>query len=274
MKPIVFLHIPKTAGQTIHNALVRLAGDEAKVSPVRVHSQRPSGPQMPPGYSVYSGHLDWTELDSLPRDRFVFTVLRDPRERIASFYFYLLHQAQDLSPEELARPENRGMQMILSCSADDYFFGGDAAWQSFVRDHYDNFYVSYLATRRVRGRSELEGLTDDERVGLALSGAARLDRIYDIDALDRLESDLRRLYRSRVRLDDHTTNAGVHAAGVPRWPQLMSRMEHPGGIDRLEAFVSLDQDLMRRLCVQGRFCPVDHPREAPRKTGFLALGRR
>ncbi len=274
MTPIVFLHIPKTAGQTIHDALVRLAGDEAKVSPVRVHSQRPSGPQMPPGYSVYSGHLDWTELDSLPEERFVFTVLRDPRERIASFYFYLLNEAQGLSPEELAKPENRGMQMVRSRSADDYFLGGDAAWQSFIRDHYENFYVSYLATRRIRGRSALDGLGSDEQIRRAVSGAARLDRIYDIDGLHKLEGDLRGRYHQRVSIVNRKRNAGVHAAGVRRWPALMGRMERDGTARRMEDFVSLDEALMSRLSDEGLFRPAGRTEKIARGSGWLSLTRR
>ncbi|WP_430450438.1 hypothetical protein [Rhodophyticola sp.] len=63
---IVFLHIPKTAGQTIHSELARVVGAKA-VSPVRVHTQAARGvAQMPPGYRLYSGHIDWEALDTLP----------------------------------------------------------------------------------------------------------------------------------------------------------------------------------------------------------------
>jgi hypothetical protein len=247
MNPIVFLHIPKTAGQTVHHALVGLAGGEANVSPVRLHSQRPTGPQMPPGFSVYSGHIDWTELDSLPRDRFAFTILRTPRERIASFYFYLLNEARAMSPEDLALPGNLGLHMILTRSADDYFFGGDASWQAFVRDHYDNFQVSYLATRRMRGRRALDGLGASDRIARALTGAASLDGIYDVDRLDRLEADLRHRSGKPVRITDCTTNAGIHPIGAPRWPRLLDLLEQDRSIRRLESFADLDEALMARL---------------------------
>src|SRR5690606_31646457 len=64
VRPIVFLHIPKTAGQTIHNQLAQMVG-AGSVSPIRVQSQAPKGPQMPAGYGLYSGHIDWTELETL-----------------------------------------------------------------------------------------------------------------------------------------------------------------------------------------------------------------
>lgn len=251
MTPIIFLHIPKTAGQTIHHALVHMAGGEAGLSPVRLHSQCPAGPQLPPGYAVYSGHIDWTELDSLPRDRFAFTVLRDPRERIASFYFYLLQEARALSPEDLALPENSGKRKILTRSADDYFFGGNQAWQTFVRDHFENFQVTYLATRRMRGRPELDGLGPAERTRRALAGAASLDGVYDVGNLDRLESDLQGRFGKSVRIADRRTNVGVHPEDEPRWPRLVDRMEGDGSVRRLEGFVDLDEALMARLFPRG-----------------------
>merc|ERR1711969_313057 len=138
--PIVFLHIPKTAGQTIHNALAAMVGGR-HVSPIRTHTQAPGdAPQMPAGYALYSGHIDWTELETLPGGRFTFTVLRDPRERIASFYFFLLKEAEALDRDALERPQNYGKKLILQRSADDYFFGGPAGFNAFILDHYDNFY--------------------------------------------------------------------------------------------------------------------------------------
>ena len=84
MRPIVFLHIPKTAGQTIHFALAEMVGAR-NVSPIRVNGQAVDHCTLPPGYLLHSGHIDWTNLDSVEGNPFVFTVLRDPAERIGSF---------------------------------------------------------------------------------------------------------------------------------------------------------------------------------------------
>ncbi|TNF60308.1 MAG: hypothetical protein EP307_08830, partial [Rhodobacteraceae bacterium] len=181
MKPVVFLHVPKTAGQTIHSELVRLVGGPAFVSPVRVHTQAAETAQMPTGYRLYSGHIDWIGLDLLPRHSFVFSVLRDPRERIASFYFYLLREARAMDRATLDLPQNLGKRMILDRSADDYFFGGDDDWQRFVLDHYDNFYCSYFATRRMRGHALLDSLSDAEILKRAQGGLDRLTAVYSTD---------------------------------------------------------------------------------------------
>lgn len=251
IKPIVFLHIPKTAGQTIHNALARVVG-EAQVSPIRVHTQPPPGPdraaaQFPPGYRLYSGHLDWTALDNLPSDRFVFSVLRNPWERIASFYFYLLDQAQALDPATLDTPGRMGFKMITTRSADDYFFGGDGQWQQFILDHYDNFYCNYFATRKMRGQKETAGLSGPDRVARALDNSRQIDRIYGTHDLAPLQTDILALMQQHIRVTDKFVNTGPQSRETLRWPMLLDRLERDGSAARLAAFGTLDRDLMTRL---------------------------
>ena len=248
--PVVFLHIPKTAGQTIHSELSRVVGDSA-VSPVRVHTGAPPGVgQFPPGYRLYSGHIDWEALETLPSDRFVFSVLRAPLERIASFYFYTLRQAAGLSGEELATPERTGMRMITSLSADDYFFGGDQRWQRFIHDHYDNVYCTYFATRKIRGRRDIESATRDDLFRRALKGTKALDRIYSVDDLAALERDIEIRLGAGIKVADRFMNAGPEAAAATpalRWPQLAARFEKDASIRQLKSFGRLDRRLMRRL---------------------------
>jgi len=253
MSPIVFLHIPKTAGQSVHAALEKLVGDSAKVSPIRVHTQASDESQMPPGYALYSGHLDWTELDSLPSDRFAFTILRDPRERIASLYFYLRAEAEKLTSAELTRPQNLGMKMVLERSADDYFFGGDAQWQAFIRDHYDNFYVSYLATKKIRGRKFLQGKSKKESIQLALAGAGKLQGVYTTSNLGSLERDLFFRYRTSVNIQNQLTNIGQHKINESRWKKLVEHFEVDTTNVRLEKFIELDLEFLKSAQIMNWF---------------------
>jgi hypothetical protein len=246
MTTIVFLHIPKTAGQTVHNALARAVG-QSTVSPIRVHTQADEAAQMPAGYRLYSGHLDWTCLGSLPSDRFVFSILRDPRERIASFYFFLRKEAAALTEVDLARPENLGKLRALTWSADAYFFGGDANWQRFIRDHYENFYCSYFATKKMRGRGELRDMPSEAVLSRALSGAAELDAIYEISTLEALERDLAGLLRRPVQVTGVVQNAGPIDRDVRRWPKLLEIFESDESAERLEAYTTLDSALMTQL---------------------------
>lgn len=247
MKTIVFVHIPKTAGQAIHHELVRAVGAH-NTSPIRVHTQVAKGaPHLPPEFLLHSGHIDWAEIDTLPAERFSFSVLRDPLERIASFYFYLLKEARGLTEAELATPQQTGKRMILAHSADDYFFGGDASWQAFVRDHNDNFYCSYFATRLMRGRRSLAGLSPDEILDRAEAGARSLSHIYHIDDLAALERDALAELGITLRVAGHYVNAGPHAQEDLRWPKLEALLQNPDSIARLRGYAELDRKLMARL---------------------------
>lgn len=249
MRPIVFLHIPKTAGQTIHHALGAMVGAR-NISPVRVNEQAPAGDPLPPGYLLHSGHLDWINLERVAGDPFVFSVLRDPAERIGSFYFFMQRTAQQASPQELKA--RHGLARIRQVSADEYFFGGDTKWQEFIQNMYFNFYCSYFATRKVNGRKLLRGLDSDDIVARALRGTEALDRIYLVDNLVALENDIERIYGHRIVVAGHYVNAGSSLPDKARWPQLCARFETDASIRRLEAFLTEDIRLMDALGKAGR----------------------
>lgn len=241
--PIVFLHIPKTAGQTVHNGLSR-AVRAARVSPIRVHTQAADPQdQYPAGYSLYSGHLDWQAITRLPPARFVFTVLRDPAERIASFYFYLQREAAGLTTLALNAPQNIGLKRALEWSADDYFFGGGDDWQIFIRSHYDNFYCTYFATRRMLGWGETVDLTAAQLLDRARTGLACLDRVYATTDMLTMEQDLNSRFGLRLRLADHYDNTSGEPAGSLRWPRLLAGFETDAASRRMPDFVMHDQHL-------------------------------
>lgn len=243
---LVFLHIPKTAGQTIHAELTRVVGADA-VSPIRVHTEADPGmAQMPPGYRLYSGHIDWEALETLPAPRFTFTVLRDPLERIASFYFYTRREAQKLSAGELTKPHRVGMARALSESADDYFFGGPPRWRRFVREHYHSPYCAYLITRRIRGFAEVADWPAQRLVREAVDVARSLDGVYSVDGLGALEQDLSTKLGLEIAVTGRFMNASPEARSAARWPQLAALLSEDS-IARLHKFARADQMLMYRL---------------------------
>ncbi|MDJ0994741.1 MAG: sulfotransferase family 2 domain-containing protein [Dinoroseobacter sp.] len=253
MSPIVFLHIPKTAGQTIHGELSRIVGQDA-VSPVRVHTQTENGSrQFPPGYRLYSGHIDWSGLETLPEDRFVFTVLRDPRERIASFYFYLLKEARALTPDVLVTPQRYGMARILEWPAARYFFGGDARWRRFIRDHYDNVYTRYFATRQIRGWGAVAEAerTPPALLRRALDNLALVDRVYTTTTLGALEADIAARFGAQITVAGQYRNAGDMPQGTARWPRLMDLIDDPMDRARLSRFCATDDALLAALKLDG-----------------------
>lgn len=244
---LVFLHVPKTAGQSIHNELSGAFGPE-NVSPIRVHTQvNGNSSQMPSGYRLYSGHIDWVDLESVANPKFVFSILRDPKERIASFYFYLRKEAQKLSGEMLGRPENIGKRNVLSWSPDDYFFGGNTDWRSFIDDHYNNFYCRYFGSRKIRAGRGFSSLPNRRKLRMALRNLELVDWVYSLENLSALEHDLEHLFQVNVNFSERRDNPGDMPVGELRWPNLIAQFESDKAVRHLESFVDLDLEFMTRL---------------------------
>ena len=246
MKKIVFLHIPKTAGQSVHAELSRIYG-KLRTSPIRVHNQAGQNQQFPVGFDLYSGHLDWHYPTQLGENVFSFTILREPYERIASFYFYLLEKAHHASESMLSSPEHTGLRRVKNWTLDDYFFGGDVAWQNFIKDHYDNFYCRYMATGRVRGAIQTAGISKDALIERAINRARTLTRIYQLSNLNYLEEDIYTLTGHKVFIQDTRVNAGPKAIRRTRWQDLMALTNDETTQTRLEAFANTDVAFVKRL---------------------------
>ena len=246
IKKIVFLHIPKTAGQTVHSELLRIFGPE-HTSPVRVHTQAAADGQFPEGYRFYSGHLDWETFDTADSDSFVFTVLRDPKYRIASFYFYLLHKSSLLNSEELSLDCNAGLKEIRNKTAPEYFFGGGKAWQRFIRDHYDNFYCKYFASRKVRSFIDLDTLSAAEIIQRATNSCHDVDRVYTTKTLSNLENDILTLTGKPVSIANTRINVGPNCNVNDNWAELLKLMESDENRARLMRFTTLDEILINNL---------------------------
>lgn len=197
---ILFLHIPKTAGQSAHEYLVNVFG-KTNVCPARVNDQlRQYSVTDFQKYKVFSGHFDWNLLDPVSEPKFTFTILRDPIERIVSFYLYLRREAEKLDAQALDLPRNSGKRAILSLTPDEYFAAPDIPLRNFIDDHYDNFYTYYFSGRAFHARSCLlasfsPDLSQQEResklIKLSANNLILLNGIYAIHTWQqRLSEDL------------------------------------------------------------------------------------
>ncbi|HEX3430729.1 MAG TPA: sulfotransferase family 2 domain-containing protein [Rhizomicrobium sp.] len=246
---IVFLHIPKTAGQSVHHFLMQLVGKSA-VAPARVNPQLYdlSVPELR-RYALVSGHFDWALVDCVGEPKFVFTVLRQPTERILSFYFFMRSEAQKLSEAELALPENAGKRAVLRLSCDDYFNGGAPHIRTFLDNHYDNFYMYYFAGRSYDARQRLINRPVEKVMQMALDNMATLDGVYTIDRLDRLENDIRQALENkdnRVSLSKLHVNRGA-GNGADRMAELKALGATEATFERLRSMVVHDEQIWQRF---------------------------
>jgi len=202
---VVFLHIPKTAGQSVHAALMQLFGAD-NVCKARVNEALVLLTLEEIRRSrVFSGHFDWSMIDCVPYPKFVFTILREPTERILSFYFFLRESAKTLTEEEINQPWNQGKKAALKWSCDEYFCSNKPEFRMFINNHYNNFYAYYFAGRTFHGYQELTALQNqhkfpDQRiVEMALQNLSALDGVYAVDELSSLERDLSRIAGRKVK---------------------------------------------------------------------------
>ncbi|USN99797.1 MAG: sulfotransferase family 2 domain-containing protein [Phycisphaeraceae bacterium] len=91
VRPIVFLHIPKTAGTTLKSVLEQAyAGYEIVFlrnfgGEIEAFARRPAAERAK--YALATAHIPWGGQSLIPKAR-PLTMLRDPVERFLSVYYY------------------------------------------------------------------------------------------------------------------------------------------------------------------------------------------
>lgn len=196
---VAFLHFPKTAGQSVHNSLIK-EFDVNKICPARLNAQlyKYSIEDLEK-FDLFSGHLDWSYIQKSGKFDYVFTVLRDPKERILSFYFYLRKEAQRFLSNNEEVPVN--ILKSFTLTPKDYFCSQNQNFSKFIKNHYDNFYAYYFATGSFSGNSIYEKqkiYNKDKILKNALEFLDILDGIYFIENLNKLEEDLKILFNKEV----------------------------------------------------------------------------
>jgi hypothetical protein len=156
-KAVVFLHIPKTSGTAITAALKKLFSPEEVCPAIQ---------QELPIYRLFAGHYYWNELSRVPSPRILFTVLREPRARLLSLYYYF--RCFPLRAEDRQKfPGRRKAQELL---LRPYLMEEDYT----VRRQVDN-----VITARLTGKDRLDSgrliLDDDDAVDLAIEHLKSMD---------------------------------------------------------------------------------------------------
>lgn len=109
--PLVFVHIPRTAGSTLNAVLDRCyhRGHVYSVDPYDIHDSLASYCRAPGRWKVVRGHIG---AESVVGDR--VTILRDPVERVVSEYLYARerprhHEHQHANAMTLGEYVRRGL---------------------------------------------------------------------------------------------------------------------------------------------------------------------
>ena len=244
-RPIVFLHLPKTGGQTIHHSVGGVVGGKA-ISPNRLNSQATGGIMFPPEFRMHSGHLSWVDLETIPGNPFSFMVLRNPRERLGSFFFFMREEARrnlEAHGEKNLRPVHRAL--LKSASA--VFFSDDPQVRSLVDEHWSNLSLTYLATRTLRRQGSMKSLSLPELLTLAENNSRKLTAIYRFAEFEKIEDDLEAILGKRPQITTKHANPGPLDPMTSRWQALLDELATDAERCGMDRFVEEDEALMDRI---------------------------
>lgn len=189
---IAFLHIPKTAGQSVHHFIAKNYTEE-EICPARTNDQlyKYSLNELKK-FKFYSGHLDLSVIQNLGHFDLTFTVLRTPMERILSFYLYLRKEALRKSAENPDIDLPYGLRLAKESSLEEYFNNKDKSVEMFINNHYNNFYSYYMAAGSYNGYQKLSktDLTKRELLSMACMNSSLISNIYFIDNLGRISQEM------------------------------------------------------------------------------------
>jgi Sulfotransferase family len=186
LKPVVFLHLQKTAGTSIVEIARQLYGNENTISHgdvfldssgVRLSDEelfQPDNIRCRWGTKpVISGHFGYDFAKQFMQNRYSFTILRDPVERILSYYYFC----------KIRNPNQFKMyELAQRLTLDEFLKLGWTDPES--RSHLWNHQVFQLATGW--GSTSNVVLTDEELLELAIK---HLDEFSYVGFTETFEED-------------------------------------------------------------------------------------
>ncbi len=113
---IVFLHIPKTGGTTLHHLLIQGRSDE-EICPERFNGLHSFTAGELAAYRIFSGHFDHPSTELIPGSKAVITMLREPVARLVSLY----HFQKSHRDEVIERDDLRLARLARDHSMEEFF---------------------------------------------------------------------------------------------------------------------------------------------------------
>jgi glycosyltransferase involved in cell wall biosynthesis len=231
---ILFLHFPKTAGTAIRNAIVRNNPSLRVLPAVDMPQLSRFSVEELAGYDFFAGHFDWSYFDVLGPDFFAFTLLREPRERVLSHYFYL----RTLPPihGEAFTPENfPGLFDVATKTPREALLTADALHRYTARDNFDNLYAHFFFSRSFQGArlARRAGASPGQVLRIARSNMGRFPFVGSFGRLDEDLAEIERLTGLRFRHDLKRENV---TESVPPFQREAALKAMDGGEEALKLF--------------------------------------
>ncbi len=181
-RPVVFLHIAKTAGTSIvHFFQQRLAADQicSHGDFLRFPKDRASFESQLRRYQFVSGHFGYSDVASLLEESYAFTFLRDPVDRVLSLYKFCMHADMQKQFAVARAARDLGLEAFLTSTRPE------------VSEMLDNQQTWQLARMYWhKDRQALAGISDEELLAMATTHLEEFDHVGLTESFD---SDFRRI---------------------------------------------------------------------------------
>ncbi|MBB4305328.1 hypothetical protein GGD81_004403 [Rhodobium orientis] len=213
--PIVFLHLFKCGGTSIIDAMGRIVGMERLYHAKNLERLRAelADPDAPVNKAaVVAGHMRSDQIAEWFAGAPVFTVLRDPVDRMISQYFHFRREgarlAEDRGPGDRTRGKPAHLFRCQFCQENS--FGAFVA----ASDRRLTAYTRNYMTRRIAG---LTGRQSRQTGGSMLQAAlAILERLAFVTTTDRIDEDFPGLFKALAERQGCDTRAARFSRPVRR----------------------------------------------------------
>jgi hypothetical protein len=186
---VAFIHLPKTAGTTLHS-LLSACFSKGRICPQRLNALHSYSPAELTRYDFYSGHFDYFSLRFIPRQRVrCISMFRDPYQRLISSYrFYKSHPTSNEFADDI------DIKLANELSAEEFFEHKNIICSTYT----NNSYLFYF------GSSSHDHATFNALAGTRspIRGPAPVDRHAAADSLAADEFCVPILARARQRILD------------------------------------------------------------------------
>jgi hypothetical protein len=184
----IFVHVPKTAGSSINEYFSSFIGSRRSAKYVPVDKFRgdaydaevsDEGIRKARGAQFVTGHIDWQTVESIRQPHaFIFSILRDPAERLLSNYHYMHRIDENNLPGKDVLKKLKSLTFEEFCTSDD----PEVLYST------NNYMVRQLSGR-INGTAGLEA-PFGELLEQALKNLATMDYVGFQQTLDRDFHDL------------------------------------------------------------------------------------
>lgn len=179
---LVFLHIPKCGGTSIHHALASRF-EPYEICPERFRGLRRFNQEQMQNFRFFSGHFTAKEFDLIPGNKYTITILRDPKERILSLYYFWRRHKHNV----VERGNLRGPRVARQLSLADFLVAKTSPPHSAVKNGITCALAGHVVPvgeerYHLNGAIDAKRIEPDEVLRRALSAMKRLDVIGFITA--------------------------------------------------------------------------------------------